>query len=61
MKGGDALNDLSDLHVLDMQPSLRTLALLAVSKYKLRLSSLPEELILQLQNISQDNPRVPNG
>jgi hypothetical protein len=38
------LMDLSDLHVLDLQPSLKTLAKLAVLEYKLDTSCLPRDI-----------------
>jgi len=40
------LMDLSDLHVLDLDPSLKTLAQLAVIEYNLDTSSLPRDVRL---------------
>ena len=38
------LSDLSDLHILDIKPSLKTLAQLSVLKYKLDTSWLPHDV-----------------
>lgn len=49
------LMDLSDLHVLDLQPSLKTLAKLAVLEYKLDTSCLPRDIRWELAAMTTPN------
>lgn len=49
------LMDLSDLHVLDLEPSLKTLAKLAVLDYKLDTSCLPRDISWELAAMTTPN------
>uniref|UniRef100_A0A182QQL7 Kelch domain-containing protein 3 n=1 Tax=Anopheles farauti TaxID=69004 RepID=A0A182QQL7_9DIPT len=47
--------DYSDTHVLDFQPSLCTLAIIKVLEYKLDTSSLPQDIRIEMRNMSTPN------
>lgn len=49
------LQDLSDLHVLDLDPSLKTLALLAVIRHKLDTQCLPQNLRWEIDAMTKPN------
>lgn len=51
----DRLVDLSDMHVFDFQPTLKTLAILAVKKYNLDDSILPVHLKSEIINMFLPN------
>lgn len=40
----EELTDHSDMYILDFEPSLKTLCVIAVSDYKLDISNLPQSL-----------------
>lgn len=44
INNSEELTDHSDMHILDFQPSLKTLSILAVSNFKLDCSILPQSL-----------------
>ncbi|XP_062518597.1 kelch domain-containing protein 3-like [Corticium candelabrum] len=49
----EEFDDLSDVSILDFQPSLRTLAMIAVAKYKLSHSILPQSVQTELRCFTQ--------
>ncbi|XP_034652342.1 kelch domain-containing protein 3 [Drosophila subobscura] len=49
------LIDYSDLHVLDFEPTLKTLATMVVLKYQLDISGLPRSFCVDLQMLTQPN------
>ncbi|XP_017089188.2 kelch domain-containing protein 3 [Drosophila bipectinata] len=49
------LIDYSDLHVLDFEPTLKTLATMVVLKYQLDISGLPRSFRSDLQMLTQPN------
>ncbi|KAH3854104.1 kelch domain-containing protein 3-like [Dreissena polymorpha] len=49
------LTDLADLHILDLDPSLKTLAQMAVLKYRLDTSSLPHDIRWELSAMTTPN------
>ncbi|XP_018336196.1 kelch domain-containing protein 3 [Agrilus planipennis] len=51
----DQLIDHSDMHILDFHPSLKTLCMLTVRKYKLDTSSLPHCLKVEYKNMFSPN------
>jgi len=52
---GLALIDYSDLHVLDFEPTLKTLATMVVLKHQLDISGLPRSFRTDLQMLTQPN------
>ncbi|CAH2231027.1 jg3469 [Pararge aegeria aegeria] len=51
----ERLIDNSDLHVLDYAPTLKTLAILAVLEHDLDLTSLPQDIILDIRTMTLPN------
>lgn len=59
-RDNDKLVDYNDLHVLDFQPTLKTLCLAAVLKHNLKDSILPAKLRTELINMHAPNTITPN-
>ncbi|KAF5287220.1 hypothetical protein FQA39_LY15997 [Lamprigera yunnana] len=51
----EELTDHSDMHILDFKPSLKTLCILAVNYSKLDISSLPQSLKTEVENMFSPN------
>lgn len=51
----DRLIDHSDMYILDFEPTLRTLSMIAIKKYKLDDSVLPDKLKVDLKNMFSPN------
>lgn len=49
------LVDYNDTHVLDFEPSLKTLAILAVIRYNLDIRELPREISYEIRNMILPN------
>ncbi|XP_072391369.1 kelch domain-containing protein 3-like [Diabrotica undecimpunctata] len=51
----DKLRDHSDMHVLDFKPTLKTLCIMAVRKYKIEDTNLPQNLRTDIYNMYTPN------
>jgi hypothetical protein len=63
--GSTQLVDYNDTHVLDFDPSLKTLCILTVIRYNLSQTELPRELRWEIRMMLQENaisrPLTSNG